>query len=93
MGVGTCSFEPISTPYVPSSSSKQSSTMVGTNARTNIGANANQPFVTFMEGLNLHDLTKLINDLIFHDTNCPNIPNKNPSDIPICEGKPREYPI
>ena len=43
--------------------------MDGTNVGTNIGANANQNFVTFMEGLNLHDLTKLINDLIFHDTN------------------------
>ena len=53
MGVGTCSFEPISTPYVPSSSSNPNSTMAGTNAGTNIGANANQPFVTCMEGLNL----------------------------------------
>jgi hypothetical protein len=92
MGVGTSSYEPIYTPYVPSSSSNPSSTMAGTNVGTNIGANANQPFLIFMEGLNLHDLTKLINDLIFHDTNWPNIQNKNPSDIPMFEGKPREYP-
>ena len=93
MGVATCSSEPISTPYVPSYSSNPSNTIVGTNVGTNIGATTNQPFVTFMEGLNLHDLTKLINDIIFHDTNCPNIPNKNPFDIPMFEGKPREYPI
>jgi len=39
----------------------------------------------------LPDLSKLINDLVFHDPNWQSIPTKLPLDIPKFEGKPFEY--
>jgi len=41
----------------------------------------------FLETLNLQDLTKLMNDSVFHDSNWLSVPTKLPSDIPKFEGK------
>jgi len=51
------------------------------------GTNANQPVLPYMAGFHLPDLTKLINDPIWHDTTWPNMPTKLPSDIPKFEGR------
>jgi hypothetical protein len=42
--------------------------------------------------LNFPDLSKLINDPIYHDLNWPPIPTKLPSDILKFEGKSGEDP-
>jgi hypothetical protein len=55
--------------------------MAGTNPPPNIP----MPCLT---SLNIHDLTKLMNDLILHDPTWPNMPTKLPLDIPKFEGKP-----
>jgi hypothetical protein len=41
----------------------------------------------YLASLNITDLTKLMNDPIFHDATWPNMPTKFPSNIPMFEGK------
>jgi hypothetical protein len=43
-----------------------------------------------MEMLNFPDLSKLMNDIVFHDPNWSLVPTKFPSDIPKFEGKSGE---
>jgi hypothetical protein len=54
--------------------------MAGTNPPPN------SPF-PYLSSLNIHDLTKLMNDPILHDATWPNMPTKLPSDISKFEGK------
>ena len=42
--------------------------------------------------LNIPDLSELMNDPVWHDTNWPPVPTKLPSDIPKFEGKAVEDP-
>jgi len=51
-----------------------------------------QPKLPFLETLHLPDLSRLLNNPIFHDLHCPPMPTKFPSDIPKFEGKPGEGP-
>jgi hypothetical protein len=46
-----------------------------------------QPRLLFLVTLHLPDLSKLMNDLIPHDTSWPAVPTKLPSYIPKFEGK------
>jgi hypothetical protein len=46
----------------------------------------------FLATLNLLDLSRLTNDLIFHSLVWPVIQDKLPSDIPKFDGKPGEDP-
>jgi hypothetical protein len=45
------------------------------------------PQISYLDSLNIPDLTKLINDPILHDPTWPAMPTKLPSDIPKFEGK------
>jgi hypothetical protein len=60
-------------------------TMAGTNPPPN-------PPIPYLTSLNIHNLTKLMNDPILHDPTWPNMPTKLPFDIPKFEGKSGEYP-
>jgi hypothetical protein len=51
-----------------------------------------QPRLPFLAMLNLPYLSKLMNDLLCHDTSWPPIPTKIPLDIPKFEGKNGEDP-
>ena len=46
-----------------------------------------QPRLPFLTTLNLPNLSRLMNDLVSHDSTWPSIPNKLPSNIPKFEGK------
>jgi hypothetical protein len=46
--------------------------------------------IYFLAMLDLSNLSILVNDPIQHQTLCPKIPTKFPSDIPKFDGKPRE---
>ena len=54
---------------------------------TNVGYN-----LLFMALLNLHELDRLTNDPIFHQSHWPPMPTKIPSNIPKFEGKEGEFP-
>jgi hypothetical protein len=49
-----------------------------------------QPKLPFLETLHLPDLTRLLNDPIYHDLHWPPMLTKLPSDIPKFEAKPNE---
>jgi hypothetical protein len=52
------------------------------------GANPpSPPQISYLDSLNIPDLTKLINGPILHDPTWPAMPTKLPSDIPKFEGK------
>ena len=51
-----------------------------------------QPRIPFLTTLNLPNLSRLMNDLISHDSTWSVVPNKIPSEIPKFEGKAGEYP-
>jgi hypothetical protein len=51
-----------------------------------------QPRIPFLAMLNLLDLSKLMNDLVSHDSTWPPIPTNLPSYIPKFEGKNGEDP-
>jgi hypothetical protein len=51
-----------------------------------------QPKLPFLVTLHLPDLTRLLNDPVFHDPHWPPMPMKLPSDIPKFEAKPNEDP-
>jgi hypothetical protein len=51
-----------------------------------------QPKLPFLATLHLPDLTRLLNDPIYHDPRWPPMPTKLPSDIPKFEAKPNEDP-
>jgi len=46
-----------------------------------------QPHILFLAMLNLSDLSKIMNDLVSHDSTWPPIPTNISSDIPKFEGK------
>ena len=50
-----------------------------------------QPRIPFLATLNLLDLLRLTNDLVYFDPAWSVVPTKLPSDIPKFEGKPGEY--
>jgi hypothetical protein len=54
------------------------------------GYHQQQPKLPFLATLHLPDLTRLLNDPICHDSRCPPMPMKSPSDIPKFEAKPNE---
>jgi hypothetical protein len=51
-----------------------------------------QPRLPFLATLHFSDLSKLVNNSIFHDPSWPTVPTKLPSDIPKFEGKSGEDP-
>jgi hypothetical protein len=51
-----------------------------------------QPHVPFIVTLNMPDLSKLMNDPMFHDPSWPSIPTKIPLDIPKFKGRTGEDP-
>lgn len=51
-----------------------------------------QPRLPFLATLNFPDLTKLMNDLVFHDLNWPPVPTNLTSNTPKFEEKMGEYP-
>jgi hypothetical protein len=62
------------------------------NPGSSFPLNPPQPRLPFLETLHLPDLSRLLNDPIFHDPHWPPMPTKFPSDIPKFEGKPGEDP-
>jgi hypothetical protein len=56
------------------------------------GYHQQQPKLPFLATLHLPELTRFLNDPIFHDPRLPPMPMKLPSDIPKFEAKPNEYP-
>ena len=54
--------------------------------------NPSQPKIPFLEALHLPDLSRLLNDLIYHDPCWLRMPTKFLSDISKLEGKPGEDP-
>jgi hypothetical protein len=51
-----------------------------------------QPRLPFLATLNLPDLSKLMNDPMHHNSSCPPVPTKIPSNIPKFEGNTGEDP-
>jgi hypothetical protein len=51
-----------------------------------------QPKLPFLATLHFPNLSRLINDPIYHDLHWPPMQAKFPSDIPKFEGKPNEDP-
>lgn len=55
--------------------------------------NLNPNTMSYMMSLNLHNLTKFINDLIAHDPTWPAMPTKLPLDIPKFKGDLGKTPL
>jgi hypothetical protein len=55
------------------------------------GYQQHHPNLPFLETLHFPNLTRLLNDPIFHDPRWPPMPTKFPLDIPKFEAKPNEY--
>jgi hypothetical protein len=56
------------------------------------GYHQQQPKLPLLENLHFLDLTRLLNDPIYHDPHWPPMATKLPSDIPKFEAKPNEDP-
>jgi hypothetical protein len=66
--------------------------MEGTNPTSNQAQTQIQPTLPYMVGLNLPDLTKLLNDVIQHNATLLAMLTKLPSDIPNFEVRARQNP-